>query len=337
MPLSEADTRVKLLDPALHARGWTEDLIQREETAGAIEVVDGKPRKQSRGRADYVLRVRVAPATQPVAGAVIEAKSDDLPPGHGLEQAKGYAACKRLNVPLVFSSNGNSSSSSRHFKGPLGRTRRRSTKSRMEPTTRATPAYTWRRIRPSTSPATMGPRASSAVTIQRAPSAVSWWTSATARRGVSGRELEIREATAETQADAKISADNKRHRPLSGRRARVDPPESRYPRATRRSVGGASVRESFSQQRLGPCANDRGCEDDERSLHPQRRQGGPVESARCLTSRSSEQPFSDLRGTSRPRFLRGALKASFRSLPGFERTEAGSFNSRGLGAEWTNS
>lgn len=34
MGLSEADTRAKLIDPALHARGWTEDLIRREETAG---------------------------------------------------------------------------------------------------------------------------------------------------------------------------------------------------------------------------------------------------------------------------------------------------------------
>jgi len=47
MPLSEADTRAKLIDPALHARGWTEDLIRREETAGAVEIVDGQPRKRS--------------------------------------------------------------------------------------------------------------------------------------------------------------------------------------------------------------------------------------------------------------------------------------------------
>lgn len=32
MGLGEADTRAKLIDPALHARGWTEDLIRREET-----------------------------------------------------------------------------------------------------------------------------------------------------------------------------------------------------------------------------------------------------------------------------------------------------------------
>ena len=43
MGLGEADTRAKLIDPALHARGWTEDLIRREETAAAIEVVDGRP------------------------------------------------------------------------------------------------------------------------------------------------------------------------------------------------------------------------------------------------------------------------------------------------------
>ncbi len=106
MSLSESDTRAKLIDPAIHAAGWTEDLIRREETAGAIEVVDGRPRRRSRGRVDYVLRVRVNPNTQPVAVAIIEAKAESLPPTHGLEQAKVYARCKRLNVPFVYSSNG---------------------------------------------------------------------------------------------------------------------------------------------------------------------------------------------------------------------------------------
>ena len=35
MPLGEAAPRAKLIDPAIHARGWTEDLIRREVTAGA--------------------------------------------------------------------------------------------------------------------------------------------------------------------------------------------------------------------------------------------------------------------------------------------------------------
>ena len=52
MPLSESDTRAKLIDPALHTRGWTEDLIRREETAGAVEIVDGQPRKRSNGQMD---------------------------------------------------------------------------------------------------------------------------------------------------------------------------------------------------------------------------------------------------------------------------------------------
>jgi type I restriction enzyme R subunit len=59
MPLNEADTRAKLIDPAIHRRGWTEGLIRREETAGAIEIIGGRARRRSRGKIDYVLRVRI--------------------------------------------------------------------------------------------------------------------------------------------------------------------------------------------------------------------------------------------------------------------------------------
>jgi type I restriction enzyme R subunit len=106
MTWNEADTRAKLIDPAIHKHGWTEDLIRREETAGTVEIINGKPRRRSRGKVDYVLRVKVNVDTQPVALALIEAKKDTLPAGHGLDQAKGYAECKRLNVKFVFSSNG---------------------------------------------------------------------------------------------------------------------------------------------------------------------------------------------------------------------------------------
>ncbi len=106
MTYSEADTRAKLIDPAIHLRGWTEDLIRREESAGAIEIEGEKARRRSKGRIDYTLRIRVNRGTQPVAVGLIEAKAERLPPNHGLEQAKLYAACKRLNVPFVFSSNG---------------------------------------------------------------------------------------------------------------------------------------------------------------------------------------------------------------------------------------
>ncbi|MBN1254552.1 MAG: DEAD/DEAH box helicase family protein [Deltaproteobacteria bacterium] len=104
MALTEADTRAKLIDPALHRRGWTEDLIRREETDRGIDVVDGKPRRRERGRTDYLLQVRVNITAQPIPLGLIEAKRDNEPPDKGLEQAKKYA---RLNhVPFVFSSNG---------------------------------------------------------------------------------------------------------------------------------------------------------------------------------------------------------------------------------------
>ena len=106
MPLSEADTRAKLIDPAIYARGWSEDLICRETTLGAVEIIGGKARRRAGGRTDYTLRVRVSQESQPVAVALIEAKKDTLPPGHGLDQAKGYQRAGSHNVLFVFSSNG---------------------------------------------------------------------------------------------------------------------------------------------------------------------------------------------------------------------------------------
>ena len=104
MALSEADTRAKFIDPAIHQRGWTEDLIRREETDRGIDIVDGKPRRRQKGRTDYLLRIRINISSQPVAIALIEAKRSDEPADKGIEQAKKYA---RLNhVPFVYSSNG---------------------------------------------------------------------------------------------------------------------------------------------------------------------------------------------------------------------------------------
>lgn len=111
---NEADTRSELIDPALRAKGWTDDLIRREQTAGRVEIQDGDDDSSRRpaarraaGRSDYLLRVRVSPETQPVAVALIEAKREQLPPEYGLEQGKGYADyCRRHTVRFVFSSNG---------------------------------------------------------------------------------------------------------------------------------------------------------------------------------------------------------------------------------------
>jgi len=104
--LNEADTRAKLIDPAIYRCGWSEEFISREQTLGAVEVVAGKGRRRATGRTDYTLRIRINAETQPVAVALLEAKKESLPPGHGLNQAKGYAATSRHNVQFVFSSNG---------------------------------------------------------------------------------------------------------------------------------------------------------------------------------------------------------------------------------------
>ncbi|HEX8164909.1 MAG TPA: DEAD/DEAH box helicase family protein [Beijerinckiaceae bacterium] len=81
-------------------------MVKREVTARPVEIVAGAARRGRLGRIDFVLRVRVNPSTAPVALALIEAKAENLPPNHGLEQAKAYARGKLHNVPFVFSSNG---------------------------------------------------------------------------------------------------------------------------------------------------------------------------------------------------------------------------------------
>ena len=101
MPLNEADTRAKLIDPALHGRGWTESLIRREQTPGRIAIVGGGGR-HGRKRMDYVLHARVEGRDLPIA--LLEAKAESHPPAEGLEQAKGYG--RQHHVPFVFATNG---------------------------------------------------------------------------------------------------------------------------------------------------------------------------------------------------------------------------------------
>lgn len=104
MSLNEADTRAKLITPALHSRGWTEDFIGREGPAAPIDIVGNRARRRNKKRTDYTLRLKLREDSQPVAVALIEAKKEGELPTHGLEQAKGYG--RLLNVPFVFSSNG---------------------------------------------------------------------------------------------------------------------------------------------------------------------------------------------------------------------------------------
>jgi type I restriction enzyme R subunit len=58
MGFNEADTRAKLIAPTIRLRGWTEEHIRREETAGQIIVVNNKPRRK-KGRVDYTLRLKL--------------------------------------------------------------------------------------------------------------------------------------------------------------------------------------------------------------------------------------------------------------------------------------
>ena len=104
MTLNEAETHTDYESTPLYICGVGLRILNqaRGDWPGAVEILEGRPHRRSKGRADYTLRVKVTPDSQPVAMAIIEAKAEHLPPDHGLEQAKVYAASKRLNVPFVF-------------------------------------------------------------------------------------------------------------------------------------------------------------------------------------------------------------------------------------------
>src|SRR5437016_234723 len=112
MAYNEADTRAKLIDPAIHRRGWTEDFIRREETAGTIEIIAGKGRRRGRGKVDITLRIKVNPDTQPVAVALIEAKKESLPPDTAWNRPKGTPPAIVSMSPSSFPRTATSSSSS---------------------------------------------------------------------------------------------------------------------------------------------------------------------------------------------------------------------------------
>jgi type I restriction enzyme R subunit len=107
MGMNEAETRSQLINPAIQNRGWSYPLVREEVTAKKVIIEDdGTATRMQTGKADYVLQVQVNRDTEPVPVAVLEAKAEDYPPDHGLEQARAYADSRRLNVPLVIASNG---------------------------------------------------------------------------------------------------------------------------------------------------------------------------------------------------------------------------------------
>jgi len=102
MPLNEAETKAKLIDPKLREAGWTEEDIKREYRikddrfyvkGEEYEIIKAKDKY-----ADYVLKVNN------VIVGVIEAKAEDKAAEKGLSQAKDYA--ERLDVPIAYATNG---------------------------------------------------------------------------------------------------------------------------------------------------------------------------------------------------------------------------------------
>jgi len=100
--LSERDICTKFITPALQRAGWTEPWHFREEvsfTNGRVIVRGKLVARGERKRADYILYHR---PNIPIA--IIEAKDNKHSLGAGMQQGLGYA--EHLQVPFVFSSNG---------------------------------------------------------------------------------------------------------------------------------------------------------------------------------------------------------------------------------------
>ncbi len=98
--MNEAETRAELIDPTLKACGWgvvegSKVLREYNITAGKIQTGGVRAKKLT---ADYVL------VYKGIKLAVIEAKSDDLPVGEGVAQAKQYA--EKLQLETTYSTNG---------------------------------------------------------------------------------------------------------------------------------------------------------------------------------------------------------------------------------------
>lgn len=83
MGYSEADTRVKLIDPALHEQWWSEEQIIREHSFTDGRILPWGKRWTPK-YVDYLLR------WYGLNLAIVEAKKEDLPPTEWLEQVKWY-------------------------------------------------------------------------------------------------------------------------------------------------------------------------------------------------------------------------------------------------------
>lgn len=100
--MSERDICTKFITPAIENAGWDRMTQYREEvtfTAGKIIVRDNLVVRGNKERADYILYYK---PNLPLG--IIEAKNNNYAMGAGIQQGLDYA--KRLDIPFVFSSNG---------------------------------------------------------------------------------------------------------------------------------------------------------------------------------------------------------------------------------------
>lgn len=107
MAYNEAETRYYLIDPVLREKGYDDIARLKLETPAPVDPTGNKgSRRRGAGRTDYLLCVQVGAMPKSLPVAVLEAKKENDDPLKGMQQAKGYAECKRFDVKYVFASNG---------------------------------------------------------------------------------------------------------------------------------------------------------------------------------------------------------------------------------------
>lgn len=110
MGMNEADTRYHLIDPVLRDKGYvsrSQVTLETILTPPPVEPSGPKGRRRKGpGRTDYLLCVQLGEMPKALPVAVLEAKKESEDPLKGMQQAKGYADCKRFDVKYVFATNG---------------------------------------------------------------------------------------------------------------------------------------------------------------------------------------------------------------------------------------
>lgn len=107
MSYNEQETRFYLIDPVLRDKGYNDHQWLKMETPAPVEPTGPKGRRRKgAGRTDYLLCVQVGDMPKPLPVGVLEAKKEIEDPLKGMQQAKGYADCKRFDVKYVFATNG---------------------------------------------------------------------------------------------------------------------------------------------------------------------------------------------------------------------------------------